>query len=274
MSPLPSGRAPDLREVEFAQIQRWIHRVAGIAINPRKKALVAGRLARRVQEQGLPSYEAYYQLLQRDAQEHQFALDLLTTNETHFFREPKHFEWLRQTLLPSHGAGRPLRLWSAACSTGQEPYSLAMLLAANLGAGAWDILASDICTRALEQARSGLYELALSHEIPPALLRSYCLKGVDSEAGRFLIAPALSQRVRFAQINLNAELPHTGAPFDAIFLRNVMIYFNDATKRAVVARLVERLRPGGWLVIGHSESLQGVHPALQMQQPSLYQKQA
>lgn len=264
-----------LRDKEFALFQQWIHAVAGISMSDAKKALVAGRLARRVQERGLPSFEAYFQLLQRDAGEHQIALDLLTTNETHFFREPKHFELLRDVVLPEHAAGpggRALRIWSAASSTGQEPYSLAMLLAHQLGDVPWEILGSDICTRALERARSALYDLALTREIPDPLLRAYCLKGVGAHSGHFLIAPELSRRVRFAQINLNTSLPDVGE-FDIIFLRNVMIYFDEATKRAVVRRLLEALRPGGWFIVGHSETLHGLTPQLRAHGPSVYRKQ-
>lgn len=262
-----------LRDAEFKQFQHWIHEVAGISMGPAKKALVAGRLARRVQECGQVSYEGYFQLLKRDAQEHQTALDLLTTNETHFFREPKHFELLRDVVLPEHAAGsQPLRIWSAACSTGQEPYSLAMLLAHQLGDSPWEIFASDICTRVLERARSALYDMALAREIPEPLLRAYCLKGVGGQSGRFVIAPELTRRVRFAQVNLNASLPDVGGDFDVIFLRNVMIYFDDATKRAVVERLLHKLRPGGWFVVGHSESLHGVSRELRAHGPSVYRK--
>jgi len=264
-----------LHDAEFKLFQQWIHQVAGITMGPAKKALVAGRLARRVQDRGQSTYQAYFDLLQRDATEHQTALDLLTTNETHFFREPRHFELLRDQILPEHvseAGARPLRIWSAACSTGQEPYSLAMLLAHQLGDAAWDILGTDICSRALERARAGLYDMALAREIPDLLLHRYCLKGVGSQGGRFLMAPEIARRVRFERLNLNEGLPDLGPAFDVIFLRNVMIYFNDATKRAVVERLMPRLRPGGWFVVGHSESLHGMSAQLQTHGPSVYRK--
>jgi len=275
-APLRTAAAPGLvlREAEFRQFQHWIYQVAGIAMGPAKQALVAGRLARRVQERGQASFEAYFQLLQRDAQEHQTAIDLLTTNETHFFREPRHFELLRDVVLPELPDGRPLRIWSAASSTGQEPYSLAMLLAHQLGDAPWEIFASDICTRALERARAALYDMALAREIPETLLRAYCLKGVGAHSGRFLIAPELARRVRFAQVNLNEGLPDIGADFDLIFLRNVMIYFDERTKRAVVERLLHKLRPGGWFIVGHSETLHGLNAQLQPHAPSVYRKRA
>lgn len=262
-----------LRESEFAQFQRWIHQVAGIAMGPAKKALVAGRLARRVQHHGLTSFEAYFQLLQRDAHEHQIAVDLLTTNETHFFREPRHFELLRDVILPAHPAGRTLRIWSAASSTGQEPYSIAMLLAHVLGDAAWEVLGSDLSTRVLERASQALYDMVLTKEIPDPLLRAYCLKGVGAQHGRFIIAPEVTRRVSFAQVNLIEPLPDVGE-FDVIFLRNVMIYFNDATKREVVDRLQQKLKPGGWFVVGHSESLNGMSAHLEAYAPSVYRKRA
>lgn len=265
------GPGLSLRDAEFLRFQQWIQHAAGISMGPAKKALVAGRLARRVQLHGLSSYEAYYRLLQRDAGEHQVAIDLLTTNETHFFREPRHFELLRDVVLPAQPAGRVLRVWSAAASTGQEPYSVAMLLAHQLGDAPWEIVASDLSTRALERARSAVYDMALAREIPEPLLRAYCLKGVGTLAGRFAIAPELTRRVRFEQINLNESLPEVGE-FDAIMLRNVMIYFNEGTKRAVVERLQRRLRPGGWFFVGHSETLHGVHPDLVAHGPSFYRK--
>lgn len=273
--PLP-GTSPAgwvLGDAEFGLFQRWIHQVAGITMGSAKKALVAGRLARRVTQRGLGSFEAYFELLQRDPQEHQLAVDLLTTNETHFFREPRHFELMRDVVLPQHPAGRPLRVWSAASSTGQEPYSLAMLMAHVLGEAPWEVLGTDLSTRVLERARQGLYDMALASEIPEPFLRAFCLKGVGAQHGRFLIAPELRRRVHFEQVNLNENLPDFGE-FDVIFLRNVMIYFNDTTKRGVVDRLLQRLRPWGWLVVGHSETLNGVNPQLQAHSPSVYRKRA
>lgn len=260
-----------LQESELAKFQRWIHQVAGIAMGPAKKALVAGRLARRLQHHGLSSFDAYFQLLQRDPQEHQIAVDLLTTNETHFFREPRHIELLRDVILPQHPAGRMLRVWSAASSTGQEAYSIAMMLAHVLGESPWEVFGSDLSTRVLQQACQALYDMALTKEIPEHFLRAYCLKGVGAQHGRFAIAPEITRRVSFAHINLVEPLPEVGE-FDVIFLRNVMIYFNDATKREVVAKLVQKLKPGGWFMVGHSETLHGMSPLLQAHAPSIYRR--
>jgi chemotaxis protein methyltransferase CheR len=260
-----------LNDGEFARFQQLIFSIAGISMTSAKKALVAGRLAKRLKHHGLASYGAYFQLLSQSQAEVQVAVDLLTTNETYFFREPKHFDFLRERILPTHPSGRPCRVWSAACSSGEEPYTLAMVLAENLGEAAWDILGSDISTRVLEQARTGLYAMERMRGLDPAVLRTHCLKGVGSQEGCFMIDPALRRRVRFAHINLNEPLPDVGE-FDVIFLRNVMIYFQTETKRQVVARLLTKLRPGGFFMVGHSESLNGLTQGLEMVAPSIYRK--
>ncbi len=273
----PAGGAIShgLQEREFAQFRDLIFRVAGISMTPVKKPLVAGRLHKRLRHHGLNSYAEYLDLLDRSADEMQIAIDLLTTNETHFFREPKHFEFLRQQLLPRHfaqesGAGT-LRIWSAASSSGQEAYSLAMLLNDVAAQEQWEIFGSDISTRVLEQARAGVYHIDQAHEIPDPYLQTCCLRGVGSQAGNFAIDPVLKSRVAFAQINLNETLPDVGR-FDVIFLRNVLIYFQPETKRAVINRLLEKLRPGGHFIVGHSESLNGIAPGLQTVAASIYRK--
>lgn len=260
-----------LNDSEFTRFQQMIFDIAGISMTSAKKALVAGRLAKRLKHHGLDSYGAYFKLLSLNQEEVQVAVDLLTTNETYFFREPKHFDFLRQRILPTHSSGRPFRVWSAACSSGEEPYTLAMVLADHLGEAAWDILGSDISIRVLEQARTGLYTMERMRGLAPAALHAHCLKGVGSQEGCFMIDPVLRRRVRFAHINLNEPLPDVGE-FDVIFLRNVMIYFQTETKRQVVARLQAKLRPGGFFVVGHSESLNGLSLGLETVAPSIYRK--
>lgn len=264
------GSATITRE-EFDRIRHWIHEEAGIHISPQKRALVMGRLAARLRHHGLSTYGEYFRLLEGDPAERQLAVDLLTTNETHFFREPRHFDFLRDTLLPAHRPGRAFRAWSAASSTGEEPYSIAMTLAARLGEAPWDVLASDVSSRVLARARTGHYAMQRAKGIPEAYLRTFCLKGVREQDGTFLVEPSIRGRVQFAQLNLNEALPDIG-PFDVIFLRNVMIYFDQATKRQVAARVLERLRPGGHLLIGHSESLNGLTDAVRPVRPSIYRK--
>lgn len=262
-----------LLDSEFAQFQGLLHRLAGISLSPAKKALVCGRLAKRIKHHRLDSYGEYFQLLTsgREPQELQVAIDLLTTNETYFFREPKHFEFLRARILPARRPGTPFRVWSAACSSGEEPYSLAMLLADTLHEAPWEIVASDLSTRVLERARSGLYAMERAERIPPDYLRAFCLKGVGRQEGTFMIDRRLRGRIDFRQINLNEQLPRLGE-FDVIFLRNVMIYFDVDTKRKVVQRLMAALKPGGHLMIGHSESLNGVCDEPRVVVPSIYRK--
>lgn len=262
-----------LRDSEFFQFQGLLHRLAGISLSPAKKALVSGRLAKRIKHHRLGSYGDYFRLLTsgREPQELQIAIDLLTTNETYFFREPKHFDFLRRHVLPAQRPGSALRVWSAACSSGEEPYSIAMLLAECLREAPWEIVASDISSRVLDRARSGHYAMERAGHIPPEYLRAHCLKGVGRQEGTFMIGRALRGRIDFRQINLNEPLPRLGE-FHVIFLRNVMIYFDLETKRRVVPRLMAALRPGGHLLIGHSESLNGVVDDLRAVAPSIYRK--
>lgn len=262
-----------ISDQEFGQFQKLIHQLAGISLSPAKKALVTGRLAKRLNQHRLNSYAEYFNLLtsHHHSDELQVAVDLLTTNETYFFREPKHFEFLRNTLQATRQPGRPFRVWSAACSTGEEPYSIAMVLNDHLGEGAWEVVASDISTRVLEKARAGHYPLERTSGISREHLSRYCLKGVGAQEGTLLVERKLRNRVNFTQVNLSKPLPALGE-FDLIFLRNVMIYFDLETKRQVVQRLLPLLRPGGHFLIGHSETLNSVVDTLQAIAPAIYRK--
>ena len=250
---------PAITDKEFSQFQKLIHSIAGIHMNPIKKPLVMGRLAKRLMHYGLHSYGDYFKLL--DSGEHpkelQTAVDLLTTNETYFFREPKHFEFLQQKILPMHARSKNFRVWSAACSTGQEPYSIAMTLAHALGDNPWEVIASDLSTRVLEKARTGHYPLEQAENISSEFLAKFCLKGIGSQAGTFIVDKTVRCRVKFSQINLNTRLPRTDM-MDLIFLRNVMIYFDTEIKRQILARMATVLVPGGYLLLGASETVAGL----------------
>jgi chemotaxis protein methyltransferase CheR len=261
-----------LNDREFAQIRDFMYRRTGISMGDGKKALVSGRLHKRIQHYGLRSFMEYFQFITSGSEpaELQLAIDLLTTNETYFFREEKHFEYIKTQILPGLRAYAPFRVWSAACSSGEEPYSLAMLLADRMPPGSdWDVVASDISTRVLERARGGLYPMERVDRIPADYLKRYCLKGTGDYEGMLLVAKSLRDKVRFAQVNLVAPLPEVG-PFDLILLRNVMIYFDNDTKRQVVERLLKVLKPDGHLFIGHSESLMGITRKVAMLRPSIY----
>ena len=274
MGAAPALRPAQIGEREFQAIREWIRRAAGISLSEQKKALVVGRLASRLRHYGLESYGRYLELVQSGTQpdEAQIAVDLLTTNETHFFREPKHFEFLRERILAGHPAGRPFRVWSAASSSGEEPYSIAMTLAESLGEAPWEVVASDLSSRVLARAQTGHYAMARAKTIPRHLLSKYCLRGIGAQEGTFLVDPSLRGRIRFMQLNLIGALPQQLREFDVIFLRNVMIYFDAATKREVTARLLPHLVQGGHIIVGHSESLNGLSDALAGVQPSIYRK--
>ena len=257
---------------EFTLFQRFIFDAAGITLPPSKKALVSGRLASRLRLHQIEHYGDYYQLLHDGShpEEMQTAINLLTTNETYFFREPKHFDFLRQQALAARGRSQPFRVWSAASSSGEEAYSIAMVLSDCLGQdSAWDVLGSDISTRVLQGAQRAHYPMERARHVPQDYLRRFCLKGQQEYKDTLLIERGLRQRVSFRQLNLNAALPQLGQ-FDVIFLRNVMIYFNNDTKRQVIARVVAALKPGGHFLIGHSESLHDLSAAVQPLAPSIY----
>jgi chemotaxis protein methyltransferase CheR len=263
----------ELKDVEFEQFRAWLHRSSGISLAPSKQALVFSRLSKRLRQRELNSFGDYFRLIMQatEAVELQTALDLLTTNETYFFREPKHFDFLRTQVLPNAQPGRKFRLWSAASSSGEEPYSLAMTLADGLPSTPWEIIASDISLRVLETARHGHYPMERVDNIPKHLLSKHCLKGTGSQEGTLLIDRSLRERVQFMQINLNTSLPKIGE-FDVIFLRNVMIYFDVDTKRQVVARMLPLLKAGGYFFVSHSESLNGITDGLKLITPSTYRK--
>lgn len=261
-----------LSDSEFSLFQKMIYETAGINMSNSKKPLVSGRLAKRVHHHGLSSYEAYFKLLSNSANnELQTAIDLLTTNETYFFREPKHFDFLRDKIMPEWRAGQTVRVWSAASSSGEEAYTLAMMLAEHSPSDNWEIVGTDISSRMVERAQAGLYPLLRAEKIPRHYLTRYCLKGTGDKEGSFIINKALRQRTTFLHANLKEDLTEVGK-FDIIFLRNVLIYFDVETKEYVVSNLLRQLKPGGYLIVGHSESLNGVNNALTVISPSIYRK--
>lgn len=267
------GSTVELHDKEFAQFRDMIFRIAGITMSPVKKQLVSSRLAKRLRHHNLTSFSDYFSLISsaNGKDELQIAVDSLTTNETHFFREPKHFDFLRNQIIPARRIGRGLRIWSAACSSGEEPYSIAMVLDDLLNKEPWEVVASDISSQILEKARKGVYPAERIPEIPKHYLNRYCLKGVGADHGTMMIEPLLRDRVHFVPHNLT-EIPSKMAEFDVIFLRNVMIYFNQETKRQVVSRLLPLLRPGGYFLVGHSESLNGITEDVSLIMPAIYRK--
>jgi chemotaxis protein methyltransferase CheR len=268
------GDSVDIKDAEYAQFQQLIHKIAGISMSDSKRTLLVGRLARRLRFHKFTSYSDYYKLVTSPAgkQELQHMVDLLTTNETYFFREPRHFEFLTKTIVAEHPAGQPFNVWSGASSTGEEIYTLSMVLADKLGPkGNWSILGSDLSTQVLSIAEKGEYVLERTRGLPANYLNKYCELGSGDKAGTFTVSAELRAHTKFRQINLNQTLPEIGR-FHVIFLRNVMIYFDNPTKRQVVSKLVSKLYPGGYLIIGHSESLNGLTDQLSVVQPTIYRK--
>ncbi len=262
-----------ISDAEFARVRAFALGMAGISLSSAKKNLVASRWSKRLAHHGLNNFGEYLRLIQdpRCGEELQISLDLLTTNETYFFREPKHFDFLRDQVLPGTKAGSPFRVWSAACSSGEEPYSIAMQLAAELNHSNWEVLGTDLSMRVLEHARMGLYDTTRIEGIPPEYLRRFCLKGTGPYANKLLIDQPLRRRLRFERVNLTETLPNFGQ-FDVIFLRNIMIYFDLDTKQKVVGRLLPYLKPGGHFLIGHCDTLHGIDHHLELMGNAIYRK--
>lgn len=262
-----------LSDATFSRFAVWMKAQTGVHFPPGKKTLVHQRLTRRLAARNVATFEAYFRLLQDPAEldERETAIDLLTTHETFFFREPKHFHWL-QKHLREHPPVGTLRVWSGASSTGEEVWSIAMLLADVLGIdGDWTLMGSDISQGVLARAQKAHYALQRCEGMPEAYMRRFCLKGVRQHAGTFLVNKTLRAKVNFQLINLDKTLPSIG-PFHIVFLRNVLIYFDAATKLQVVERVLGRLSVGGFLLVSHSESLHGLPLPIQLVAPGIYRK--
>ncbi len=266
--------ASDLSPQAFAQACDFFYRQSGIRLTEQKRQLVVGRLAGRAAETGHASMDAFVQqaLAQPNGPLGVLLVDALTTNETYFFREPQHFDHLSQWVRQYTPGGRALRVWSAAASTGEEAYSIAMTLAAAMGSRPWEVVGTDLSSRVLAQARQGLYHRDRCAKIPPADLKRWCLKGHGTYSGQVLMTRELRAKVRFEPGNLMHAQPDLGV-FDVIFLRNVLIYFEGDAKATVVRHVVQRLARSGVLYTGHAETLNGLdHPLVRLA-PAIYQLQ-
>jgi chemotaxis protein methyltransferase CheR len=263
VSHLPSDK-------EFILFQKLFLERLGIFLPLQKKALLTNRLWKRLREYNLHRFEDYYRLIVGDngKAELDIALDLITTNETYFFREQKHFDYLTQTILPTFRQGKKLRIWSAAASTGEEPYSIAMVLEDKCQ-GLWELECSDVNNSVLEQARRGIYPEARIRNIPEHYLHRFCRKGVGPQAGKVRVAQELRNKVNFFALNLHNDFPDVGK-FDLVFLRNVLIYFENDIKEQVLERVAKVLHPNGILFVGHSESLHGVSNRFIPIKPAIY----
>jgi chemotaxis protein methyltransferase CheR len=282
-APVPSfdvAQPPVLGDAEFDFIRHVIAENAGIVLGPNKRQLVQGRVARRLRELGLPSYEAYCDHVREAGPEELVGLiNALTTNVTSFFRENHHFEALASYMLPEamtrNANTRRLRIWSAGCSTGEEPYCLAMVAGEVIGTARWDlkILATDIDSDVIAAAQAGVYPLDRVESVPEARRRRWFRRGVGAYEGSAQVRPELGQVISFRKLNLLHEWPMRG-PFDVIFCRNVMIYFDQKTRERLVTRLAQMLAPNGYLCIGHSESIHAGTAPVHLVGKTIYRRNA
>jgi chemotaxis protein methyltransferase CheR len=268
----------------FQKFQSLIYAETGIWLGSSKTALLCGRLFRRLRALQIASLETYYECVSRPEQHEERArmIDAITTNETRFYREPRQFEFLLQRVFPRWRAAaerglraRRVRIWSAGCSSGEEPYTLAMLLAQNFSADeSWDtrLLATDISSRVLEKARKGIYPIARATELPHDLLHTFMLRGISERQGEMKVKVEIQQMVDFRRLNLDRDSEVIEGPFDAIFCRNVLIYFDAASKRRVIANLARHLVADGLLFVGHAENLTCVSSQFRSLEPTIYAK--
>lgn len=267
------GSSP-LDDMTFRQIADLMYQVAGLSLNESKRFLVSSRLTPRLYKLGIATFDEYYRLLVQSPPdgELQSAIDLLTTNETYFFREPRHFEALQAYALQKHPSW-PLSVWSAAASYGDEIYSVAMLLSDLEAAGrlrpGWSLLATDISTRVLTAAKEAIFPADRLRDVTPQRLKRYCMRGEGPAEGLVMLKDELRERVNFGQLNLTQDFQGIG-PFDVVFLRNVLIYFDAPTKLAVIQRVLNVLRPGGLFFLGTAEGRLPAGIDLRFVQPGVY----
>ena len=275
MNPVLDG-VPSIRDDEFALFQALVRREAGIALGDHKRPLLISRLCPRMRAVGARTFAEYHRLVTGPdgGAELVQMLDCICTNETHFFREPAQFRFLEREVIPTwiQGGPRGIRVWSAACSTGEEPYSVAMTLLHHLPSSGFPIaiLASDLSTRVLERARRAIWPLEKAEEIPPDYLHAYMLRGKGAQQGNMKAGPEFRRLVSLRRLNLNEEARPAPGLFDLILCRNVLIYFDAATRTSVLSRLLGCLRPGGYLFLGHAESLGGSADRAQSLIPAVY----
>jgi chemotaxis protein methyltransferase CheR len=267
--------APALTNVELRTIVALVYEKSGITLHDGKRELVAARLQKRMRQLGLSSYTDYLKRLSddRSGEELTLLLDAIATNHTSFFREPQHFAFLRDVIVPAlsdQAQARGISAWCAASSSGEEPVTIAVTLL-EAGLERFDLLASDLSTKVLAIARKGVYKMDRVQGMPPALLRKYFQRGLGEQDGLARVAPEVRQRIQYRALNLIA-MERLDKVFDFIFCRNVMIYFDKPVQQRVVSMLERHLAPGGHLFISHSESLNGIVHDLKWIAPAVYRQ--
>jgi len=273
-----------MTDKEFRAISEFVYRNYGINLTPAKKTMVYGRLAKRLRTLAISSFGDYFDYAtgpEGRARELTTMVDLITTNKTDFFRQPDHFDFLKQVALPELVVQRRIQqqrrihVWSAGCSSGEEPYSIAFVLTKFLHSCPgidFSILATDISTRRLEEAGQAIYTGEQIAPVPAELQRLYFLRGVKNKAGTYRVAPEIRRTVTFRKLNLMDDDFAISTPVDLIFCRNVTIYFDRSTQSRLIAKFHELLAPTGYYFIGHSESLHGICDRFRLISPTIYQK--
>jgi chemotaxis protein methyltransferase CheR len=269
---------------DFNRLSRFIHETCGIKLSGEKKVMIETRLVKRLKELNLHDYHDYCNCVLDGSSENEeltHMIDVITTNKTDFFREPAHFQFLTGKALPEllqNGAGvnRPFRVWSAGCSTGEEPYTIAMVLseyALTKRNFRFEIMATDISMRVLQAAKRAIYEKESVAPVPDAMKRKYLLKSRDNSQGLVRIAPEIRELVKFRHLNFMDTDFGITQPFDIIFCRNVIIYFDRPTQERLLMKFCNHLSPGGYVLMGHSETLNGMKLPLVSVAPTTYRKQ-
>lgn len=269
-----------MRDCEFDFIRNLVYERSRINLGPDKRQLVSARLGKRLRATKVPTVTDYCRLLRAPGAEQELAhlIDAISTNHTFFFREMAHFDFLRERALPEFASRArmesrgPFRVWSAACSSGEEPYSVAMTLTESMPLQSWNIEATDISHRILAKASAAIYPEETVGRLPTETVRAHFQRGFGPQAGNFRIKSTLRDRVTFRHLNLLEGVPPFTEPFHVIFCRNVMIYFDQPTQDELVGRLSRHLVPGGYLFVGHSESLTHLKHPLERVRPAVYRK--
>jgi chemotaxis protein methyltransferase CheR len=265
-----------LHDKDFRKLSKLVMDTAGIVLSERKRAFIHGRLGRRLRALGLRNFSQYCRLLEeRDGDDElRNFINAVTTNHTSFFREPHHFDHLAKVIVPgltvSNSDTRRMRIWSAGCSSGEEPYSIAMTLrAGQQSLAGWDvkILASDLDTNVIAHAARGIYDPERAEGIPAAFRKRF----TETHDGQIVMSDEISRLITFAHLNLLGSWPMSG-PFDVIFCRNVVIYFDKPTQMRLFDRFADLLQPDGWLIVGHSENLLGITERLELVGRTIYRK--
>lgn len=269
-----------MRDSEFDFIRSLVYERSRISLSKDKRELVSARLGKRLRATNTSSIGDYCKLLQAPGAESELSnlIDVISTNHTFFFRENAHFDFLQKTALPEMKQRATaerwprLHVWSAACSSGEEPYSIAITLAEHLTGWPWRIEATDISHRILDKARSGIYRDETIGKLPPKTLQTYFQRGFGPQDGNYRVRSSLRDQIGFHQLNLLEGEPPFREPFQIIFCRNVMIYFDRPTQEELVNKLARHLVPGGYLLVGHAESLTAIRHPLQTVRPAIYRR--